>query len=529
MSDSKQIRKAVELETSRKLEQRAKAWLKAAKEQGGASSNTRVIVNELLAISDRLAKKPPRKIKTRVEEPPPAPTTIGKATLYNGDNIHVLRSLPSRSIDAMVVDPPSGIAFMSNQWDRDKGGRDGWIGWLSEIMAECNRVLKPGAHALVWALPRTSHWTATALEDAGFEVRDIAHHIFGCGFPKSLTISNQIDAKLGVESVPVGEPRRVPNAAKTKTAFSSVAQKHATGEEDRYVSFYDSYPQSDAGKEWAGWQTALKPACEHWILVRKPLEGTVVDNVLNHNTGGINVDACRVGTSGGVGKIISESSEKRKDGWGMKKYETDDTVRGRWPAHLILSHNQDCTEESCTTACPVSIMDDQSGQTQSSYSGPSARKRNNGIGLGSGDSRFASSSAPNNYGGTGGASRYFTRFLYTPKPSNKEKSAGLDDFPTLPAHQLSGRETGSAGARHGRSGRTGASRNFHPTVKPEKLMRWLVRLVTPKDGVVLDCFMGSGTTGIAAAKEGVRFIGIERDSEYFKLACARVSHHTDKP
>lgn len=521
MSDSKQIRRAVELETSRKLEQRAKAWLKAAKEQGGASSNTRVIVNELLAVADRFAKSPPRKVKTRVEEPCPKAVSVGDASIYNGDNIHVLRSLPSCSIDSMVVDPPSGIAFMGSQWDRDKGGRDGWIGWLSEIMEECARVLKPGAHALVWALPRTSHWTATALEDAGFEIRDIAHHIFGSGFPKSTNLGLRIDAEAGAKREVVGKIN-APGAQMQK--MSDLTGWTETGSAWTGIAYGD--PVTEEAQRWSSWGTALKPACEHWILVRKPLEGTIASNVVKHGVGGINIDGCRVGESGGVGKIVSESSEKREDGWGMKKYETDDTVRGRWPSHLVLSHNEDCTDAQCTSGCPILVMDQQSGETGTAYRPPVARKRNNGIGLGTSEKRHHKSNAPDNYGDEGGASRFFTRFIYTAKPSNREKSAGLEDFPTIPAHEMTGREEGSAGAKNGRAGRTGASKNIHPTVKPEKLMRWLIRLVTPENGTVLDCFMGSGTTGVAAAQEGVKFIGIERDPAYFKIACARIKHHT---
>ncbi len=197
-----------------------------------------------------------------------------------------LRDLPDNSIDAVVTDPPSGIAFMNAEWDKDKGGRDAWIEWLAEIMREVWRVTKPGGHALVWALPRTQHWTATAVENAGWEVRDVLMHVFGSGFPKSSSVPIGIDKKLGA----MGHRGRAHCA-------------YAPGEDfqGRDMAKPQAMPAHDGitpeAKQWAGWGTALKPSHEAWILARKPLTGTIAQCVTTHGTGALNIDGCRIKTS----------------------------------------------------------------------------------------------------------------------------------------------------------------------------------------------------------------------------------------
>jgi site-specific DNA-methyltransferase (adenine-specific) len=200
--------------------------------------------------------------------------------LIHGDCIEKLKELSNNSVDSIVTDPPAGISFMGKEWDHDKGGRNEWIKWMSNIAKECLRVIKPGGHALVWAIPRTSHWTATAWEDGGFEVRDICMHIFGSGFPKSHNISKSIDGLLGVEREITGvrtdgrgkSPQKLNNHDKGDTGIG-----HMDGSHQTYV---ETVATSDESKQWDGWGTALKPACEHWILFRKPIEGTVAENVL---------------------------------------------------------------------------------------------------------------------------------------------------------------------------------------------------------------------------------------------------------
>lgn len=171
-----------------------------------------------------------------------------------------MKKLPPESVDSLVTDPPAGIGFMNKDWDSDKGGRDDWTAWLQGVMRECLRVLKPGGHALVWALPRTSHWTATAIEDAGFEIRDVITHHFGTGFPKSLDVSKAIDKAAGV----VFE-------AESASGVGFMTPEGAGGYNVTKNKLVRAGESTDAARKWSGWGTALKPASEHWILARKPL------------------------------------------------------------------------------------------------------------------------------------------------------------------------------------------------------------------------------------------------------------------
>lgn len=359
--------------------------------------------------------------------------------LFNGDCLEILKTLKADSIDSLLTDPPAGIGFMGKEWDRDKGGRDSWIAWMTDVMAECYRVLKPGAHGLVWAIPRTSHWTATALENAGFEVRDVITHLFGSGFPKSLNISKAIDKAAGAEREVVGKKStyRKPQAP--------------NGWDCSKRAEFETAPATEAAKQWDGWGTALKPASEHWILVRKPIsEKTVAANVLKWGTGGINIDECRIGLSHGddTSRKLSQKQSWKNTSPAGSGSVTDDWQKGRFPANLVLSHTIFCGDE-CADDCPVKMLDEQSG-----------------------------------FGDKGGASRFF----YVAKASKKDRGEG----------------------------------NNHPTVKPQKLMQYLAKLITPPNGIILDPFMGSGSTGVAAINSDFRFKGIEQDKNYFQIAEARI-------
>ncbi len=376
--------------------------------------------------------------------------------LLCGDSLALLRAMPSDSLDALVTDPPAGISFMGKAWDSDKGGRDAWIQWMTDVMAECLRVLKPGAHGLVWALPRTSHWTATALENAGFEVRDVVNHIFGTGFPKSLNIGKAIDKAAG---------RYVPGDVLPSSRNSSASVT------DIATSFREktgTNPQTPEAKQWDGWGTALKPAHEHWILVRRPLgEKTVAANVLKHGTGGINVDGCRIGTdlveSGRANRTECES-----ESYGTGLMGTEKTFsQGRFPSNLLIS------EEAAAD------LDQHSGI---SVSLDRVRKNNPSPNLAMSGANLGHLSR--GHTDTGGASRFF----YIAKASRADKGA----------------------------------ENTHPTVKSTTLMQYLIKLVTPPGGVVLDPFMGSGSTGVAAHRLGFDFLGIEQQKEYFEVAISRV-------
>lgn len=224
-------------------------------------------------------------------------------TLHHGDCLEVMRSLPENSVDAVVTDPPAGISFMNRSWDSDKGGRTQWVSWMTDVMAECLRVLKPGGHALVWALPRTSHWTATAIEDAGFEVRDVITHHFGSGFPKSANISKYLDKMAGAEGEVVKQFDATYGINKTR-----VAQGYRPNEVAPSVH---RAPATDLAKQYDGWGTALKPASEHWILARKPLIGTVAANITQWGVGGLNIDGCRIAHTPGAEGVWGRHAERK--------------------------------------------------------------------------------------------------------------------------------------------------------------------------------------------------------------------------
>ena len=217
--------------------------------------------------------------------------------VIQGDCLEVMKDIPDNSVDSIVTDPPAGISFMGKSWDTDRGGRDSWIKWMSEVATECKRVLKPGGHAFVWTIPRTSHWTATAWENAGFEIRDVVAHIFGSGFPKSLNIGKAVDKMQGNEREVV-----------FKNPYADGHIRKATGnisDANDNVKFLSEYKlenglrkETKGTSEWEGWGTALKPAVEPIVVARKPLsEKNVALNVLKWGTGGINIDECRIGYS----------------------------------------------------------------------------------------------------------------------------------------------------------------------------------------------------------------------------------------
>lgn len=477
--------------------------------------------------------------------------------LVEGDCLDVFHSLPDACVDAVVTDPPAGISFMGKGWDSDKGGRDTWIAWLSSVMAECLRVLKPGSHGLVWALPRTSHWTAMALEEAGFEIRDRIAHLFGSGFPKSLDVSKAIDKAAGCVRP------RVPGGCGSPVSITTVGLKPGEAVSGEAIS--------GEAIQWQGWGTALKPAVEDWWLVRKPLEGTVAANVLEYGTGAINIDGCRVAgvpRSTGTVRPHAESgvhgifgSDPRTDR--QQRYDAN-KPDGRWPAHLVLSHTPECrcvgtrriassdrpghegkqspvhvfgpehmhsetrhadadgkeTVEAweCAPDCPARLLDEQSGEAGAFAP---VRGTEPSAAVEPGTITGARDRVPGAFhADSGGASRFF----YTAKAARSERDAGLAHLPASTGGQATGRKDGSAGLDSPRAGagRHGGARNTHPTVKSLDLMQWLCRLITPPGGIVLDPFAGSGSALVAALREGFRVIGVEREPQYVTIARARV-------
>jgi DNA modification methylase len=439
------------------------------------------------------------------------PATVNAPTLLYGDCLDLLETLPAVSIDAIVHDPPAGIAFMGKAWDDKRGyaprtdrgrqvldaltvlGLEGWAAGFVVFMVEVNiaerRVVKPGAHSLTWALPRTADLTTLALRLAGWEIRDSLVHMFGGGFPKSLDVSKAIDKTHGAEREVIG---RNPNHRDPDT-------DHHERWNDAVLDPNITAPATDDAKRWDGWGTALSPGHEQWILARAPLVGTVARNVLEHGTAAINIDACRtptVGPHGGNNSpgTLPESPETYGSGLGGIVSPPHDL--GRWPKNAMLSCSLSCEVDRHTPWCPVGELDRQSG-----YQRDGVAVRRHGV---SGDSAVsfgarAVGSADAGHGGSVGASRYFPRFRYEPKASDRS---------------IPGREDMT---------------NKHPTHKSVELMRWLVRLISPPGGVVLDDFMGSGPTGVACVAEGVGFIGMERDLDSFETARGRIMGATGSP
>lgn len=427
--------------------------------------------------------------------------------IIKGDCLEVLKAMPENSIECVITDPPAGIGFMGKEWDsfgKGLSAREKFIGWLEMVARECLRVLKPGAHALVWALPRTSHWTATAWENAGWEVRDRIIYCFGSGFPKSLNIGKAVDKILGNEREII-KSYKVPDIR--GDAYGTMNEKQGGSYRNIEINATRGF------SEWEGWGTALKPAVEDWWLLRKPLEKglNVAENVLKWGTGGLNINACRV-------EYINEK-DKKYNTEGLERFpktfantpvkmmtskeyipNIKDTIKGRFPSHLI----HDGSEEV------VSLFPNSKGWSSQKHNkfnpyGGNAFNKSNTIREGYYEG----------YNDEGSASRFF----YCAKASRKEREIGLEE---IEATTIKGRDEGQDKRNVPYKIRPTPLRNNHPTVKPIKLMEYLVKLITPPNGIVLDCFMGSGSTGIACVNLGKNFIGIEIDKDYYEIAKKRI-------
>ncbi len=486
----------------------------------------------------------------------------GAEVIHHGDLFNVLPTLEAESIDACVTDPPydltankrggsgaaslnlaspvgrsrisTGGGFMGKEWDGQG------VAFKPETWQAVYRVLKPGAHLCAFGGTRTFHRMTCAIEDAGFEIRDCLSWLYGSGFPKSLDVGKAIDAirdrsKLALLNAEIARARQQSGLSLKQISESMMAATsgrygtwyHRGGhmffetgmslpsrpewEHLRQVlpinpKFFDVYdaaerevigpsrfdkggrgvgiiqgnteyaataPSTDAAKQWDGWGTALKPSWEPIILARKPLQGTVAANVQRHGTGAINIDACRIATS----DVLSIGTNNRSNGainFGMTGDSSDQHPMGRWPANVLLDEDA------------AALLDEQTGELISgavaaetqrgAFGGNGIYGKANGDGMGR--------SYPTDSGGA-------SRFYYVAKPSREERNYGTD-------------------------------RNGHPTVKPIEVIRWLVKLITPPNGTVLDPFMGSGTTGMACRYEQRAFLGIEREAEYFAIAKSRI-------
>lgn len=440
--------------------------------------------------------------------------------LIRGDCLVAMARMDANSVDSIVTDPPYGLGFMGKLWDHGAPGIPFW--------AEMLRIAKPGAYLLAFGGTRTVHRIAASIEDAGWEIRDMLMWGYATGFPKSLDVGKAIDK--AARGFPQGTNRPDPdnpNAGRYKTQRTE--GKRDVGDKGQHFGAgpgqfmleagiaVEYTPATDDAKKWDGWGTALKPAFEPIVMARKPLsEGTVAANVLRYGTGAINIDGTRIGPNPGYrynsdrngttfhgeqGDRIKQTSDKR----GVEVIESQ---AGRWPANVILTD-------------PIFDGDVEGVVGGGAQESPATYRRSvDADGGVVGWNTEAEGSEVPGYGDTG----TYSRFFLIPKASRSERERGLHDVE--PRRETAHRRTGDMDTPFLR-GET-VRHNPHPTVKPVNLMRHLVRLVTPPSGKVLDPFLGSGTTAIAAEAEGFEWIGIEKEAEYAELAKARILGNREK-
>ncbi|HOA36683.1 MAG TPA: site-specific DNA-methyltransferase [Bacillota bacterium] len=405
-----------------------------------------------------------------------------------GDCLDVLRELPDNSVDSVVTDPPYGLSrepdieevltkwlaredyvhrgggFMGKSWDSFVPGPSVW--------REVYRVLKPGGHALVFAGTRTQDLMTVSLRLAGFEIRDVIEWLYFSGFPKSLDVGKAFDKRAGAVREVIGKSlsgRRKESSWNPEGKNSGVFRPNNDGYEI-------TAPATDLAKKWNGWGTALKPAHEPIIMARKPLDGTVADNVERWGTGALNIDGCRIETKDKLGRVNNPREQSNVTSYNLSKEKqilnNSDIKKGRFPAN-------------CVTTEPDAFFSKYFNITPPELCKKASKRDRNSDWLG------REIGLEEKEGGTTVASiKGQMKDLRVKNPDYERK---------VPKY-----------------------RNNHPTVKPTDLMAWLCRLVTPPGGIVLDPFAGSGSTLVAAKREGFQYIGIEREAEYVEIAKARV-------
>ena len=419
--------------------------------------------------------------------------------IHLGSNLDILPTLADNSVDAIVTDPPYELGFMGKSWDSSG------IAYSVELWTECLRVLKPGGHLLAFGGSRTWHRLAVAIEDAGFQMRDSIAWLYGSGFPKSLDISKSIEAKLTTGS---GAKNGFHKLDGERTGegkigmYATVAEQGFRSHNPEQLGAFDLAPATPEAQQWDGWGTALKPAFEPVVVARKPLIGTVAENVLAYGTGGLNIDGSRIRRAEGDNSIAGNrtatfgTQETVSGGDGSGGWEQNDG--GRWPANVILDpYTAELLDEQS------GISKSQGGATAKSSIWESGKER-----------------TTNHFGDTGGASRFF----YVAKASKRDRNEGLEELDKTKAGAVYNQRPSGGLNAHLHKEDSKPQKNFHPTVKPTDLMRYLIKLVTPPGGVVLDPFTGSGSTGKAAILEGFDFIGIELTEDYLPIIEGRLAH-----
>ena len=461
--------------------------------------------------------------------------------ILHGDVRRICKSLPASYFDATLSDPPYGLSFMGRRWDYSVPSAMLW--------SEVERTLKPGAHGIMFGGSRTFHRTAVAVEDGGFEIRDVLMWLYGSGFPKSYDVAKGIVDALGRTS-----EREVVGKSRGTSSVTKGSYRGGVGTKQKAIDIDVTKAATEEAAQWEGFGTALKPGYEPILLVRRYLDGTVAENALKHGVGGIAIDACRVGMSGGPAGHAYEKTGL----FGMGgKATIEQLPAGRWPANVILTHSADCrlvgtraskdkaiktrstgqpissnramggpnygptvvgaTERpdeeiwECEPDCPARTIDEQSGDRPGMSGGGKHRADYAGGMFGAIDSMHTARSD------SGGASRFF----YTAKADPYQRDAGTDALPKAIAQGVGALRDGGRGVS--------ARGNIHPTVKPIDLIRYLATLILPPKREtprrILVPFSGSGSEIIGCLQAGWdEVVGIEREVEYIEIAKARIAN-----
>ena len=406
--------------------------------------------------------------------------------IYNGDCLEVMAGLPENSVDTCITDPPYELGFMGKKWDSSG------VAFQPETWQAVFRVLKPGAILLAFGGTRTYHRMVCAIEDAGFEIRDTIAWVYGSGFPKSYDISKGIDKQAGAEREVLSSYEREGRSAGIMGSKVQIVRDITA-------------PSTPEAQLWHGWGTALKPAMELIVVAMKPLDGTYVENALKWGVAGMWIDGGRVGTEGARNNGNSHGTVGSNSIGVYGKAIKQDYHKGRFPANFIHDGSDEVLE-----------LFPQTGKSTGGRIG------NKGSALNMMGTNYEAGDP--GYGDEGSAARFF----YCAKASRAERNAGLED--SEPKWVDETRKPNSIGGNNPHNRGARADTNHHPCVKPLSLMRYLVRLTkTPYGGIVLDPFMGSGTTGCACALEGREFIGIEKEAEYVEIAEKRISYWSKQP
>jgi site-specific DNA-methyltransferase (adenine-specific) len=409
-------------------------------------------------------------------------------TVKQGMNQDILKSYPDNHFDSIVTDPPYGIEFLGKDWDTNTGAIETW--------KECYRVLKPGGHLLAFSAARTYHHLATNIENCGFEIRDQLMWIYASGFPKAQDIGKSIQKRQGVEK---SKPQDGVNAFKKDGGMSFGHNSEFGDKKDEVI------PTSPEAQQWAGWKTALKPGHEPIVMARKPFKGSAIDNVLAHGTGALNIDATRIATDNEQGRFPSNVMGEIPD---YQKYfycpkvsraerhcgfeSVSDRVCGPGGDDYIAENENYLLRKNKGSLDHIATDSDgmlDKGVLYQHTKGGSLDHIPTGNNIG--DGVYAPGTPGNKNNAVGKIQTGLT-----------DKNGNVQTFTSDPAtHNLG---------------------NNHPTVKPVALMRYLIQLVTPKGGRVLDPFTGSGSTGMAAVEADMCFTGCELDPNYVAIANKRI-------